>query len=82
MERSCRPAGDLLVKVEYIEETTVRKALAFEIEPEVVDKEIADRAKDYARRPRSPASVPARSPRKSSGSGSCTRSWRTRPRPS
>ena len=31
------------MKVEYIEETSVRKALAFEIEPEVVDKEIADR---------------------------------------
>ena len=30
------------LKVEYIEETSVRKSLTFEIEPEVVDKEIAD----------------------------------------
>ena len=33
------------MKVEYIEETTVRKALEFEIEPEVVEKEIEQRVR-------------------------------------
>src|SRR5262245_14197571 len=50
------------VKVEYIEETSVRKALAFEIEPEVVDKEIADRAKDYARKAKIPGFRPGKIP--------------------
>ena len=50
------------MKVEYIEETSVRKALAFEIEPEVVDKEIADRAKDYARKAKIPGFRPGKIP--------------------
>ncbi|MGE0454630.1 MAG: trigger factor [Vicinamibacteria bacterium] len=37
------------MKVEYAEETSVRKSLAFEIEPEVVDREIEQRAREYAR---------------------------------
>jgi trigger factor len=37
------------LKVEYAEETSVRKSLAFEIEPEVVDREIEERAREYAR---------------------------------
>ncbi len=37
------------MKVEYAEETSVRKSLAFEIEPEVVDREIEERARQYAR---------------------------------
>jgi trigger factor len=50
------------LKVEYIEETSVRKALAFEIEPEVVDKEIADRAKHYARKAKIPGFRPGKIP--------------------
>jgi trigger factor len=38
------------LKVEYAEETPVRKSLSFEIDAEVVDQEIADRAKDYAKK--------------------------------
>src|SRR5688572_20017556 len=38
------------LKVEYNEETPVRKSLSFEIDADVVDKEIADRAKDYAKK--------------------------------
>ena len=38
------------MKVEYNEETSVRKSLAFEIEADVVDREIAARAQHYARR--------------------------------
>jgi trigger factor len=37
------------VKVEYVEETPVRKSLSFEIEPEVVAREIESRAQEYAR---------------------------------
>mgnify|MGYP003694139013 CR=1 FL=1 len=40
----------------------MRKALAFEIEPEVVDKEIADRAKDYARKAKIPGFRPGKIP--------------------
>jgi FKBP-type peptidyl-prolyl cis-trans isomerase (trigger factor) len=46
------------VKVEYIEETSVRKALAFEIEPEVVEKEIEQRAREYARKVKLPGFRP------------------------
>jgi trigger factor len=38
------------LKVEYAEETPVRKSLSFEIDASVVDQEIADRAKDYAKK--------------------------------
>ena len=38
------------MKVEYVEETSVRKALVFEIEPEVVDKEIEAKAKQFAKK--------------------------------
>ncbi len=50
------------VKVEYIEETAVRKALAFEIEPEVVGKEIEARVKDYARSVKLPGFRPGKIP--------------------
>jgi trigger factor len=50
------------VKVEYIEETTVRKALAFEIEPEVVEKEIEQRAREYARKVKLPGFRPGKIP--------------------
>jgi trigger factor len=50
------------LKVEYIEETSVRKALEFEIEADVVDREIESRAKDYARRVKIPGFRPGRIP--------------------
>jgi trigger factor len=50
------------VKVEYVEETSVRKSLNFEIEPEVVEKEIETRARDYARRVKLPGFRPGKVP--------------------
>ncbi len=51
------------MKVEYSEETSVRKSLSFEIEPEVVDKEIEARAQQYARRVKLPGFRPGKIPR-------------------
>jgi trigger factor len=42
------------LKVEYNEETPVRKSLTFEIESEVVEKAIQDRAREYARKVKLP----------------------------
>jgi trigger factor len=42
------------LKVEYNEETPVRKSLTFEIEPEVVSREIESRAQEYARKVKLP----------------------------
>jgi trigger factor len=50
------------LKVEYIEETPVRKALSFEIEPEVVEKEIEARAREYARKVKLPGFRPGKTP--------------------
>jgi trigger factor len=50
------------VKVEYNEETAVRKSLAFEIEPEVVEQEIETRAKHYAKRVKIPGFRPGKIP--------------------
>lgn len=50
------------MKVEYIEETSVRKALSFEIEPEVVEKEIEARAREYARTVKLPGFRPGKTP--------------------
>jgi len=50
------------LKVEYNEETSVRKSLAFEIEAEVVDREIAARAQHYARRVKIPGFRPGKIP--------------------
>jgi trigger factor len=50
------------LKVEYVEETSVRKALTFEIESEVVEKEIETRARDYAKRVRLPGFRPGKTP--------------------
>jgi trigger factor len=50
------------LKVEYSEETSVRKSLSFEIEPEVVEKEIETRAKHYAKRVKIPGFRPGKIP--------------------
>jgi trigger factor len=50
------------LKVDYNEETSVRKSLAFEIEAEVVDREIAARAQHYARRVKIPGFRPGKIP--------------------
>jgi trigger factor len=42
------------LKVDYSEETSVRKALTFEVEPEVVDQEIETRAREYSRKAKIP----------------------------
>jgi len=50
------------LKVEYNEETSVRKSLTFEVEPEVVEKEIDQRVRDYARKVRIPGFRPGKVP--------------------
>jgi trigger factor len=50
------------LKVEYVEETSVRKALAFEIEAETVTQEIEARAKEYARKVKLPGFRPGKIP--------------------
>ena len=50
------------MKVEYNEETSVRKSLSFEIEPEVVEREIDKRAREYARKVRIPGFRPGKVP--------------------
>lgn len=50
------------MKVEYVEETSVRKALSFEIEAELVEKEIEERARDYARKVKLPGFRPGKVP--------------------
>jgi trigger factor len=50
------------LKVDYIEETSVRKALAFEVEPEVVQTEIDRRAHELARKVKLPGFRPGKIP--------------------
>jgi hypothetical protein len=50
------------VKVDYIEESPVRKALAFEVEAEVVEKEIEAKARQYAKSVRLPGFRPGKVP--------------------
>jgi trigger factor len=50
------------MKVDYVEETSVRKALTFEIESEVVEKEIEERARDYAKKAKLPGFRPGKIP--------------------
>ena len=50
------------MKVEFVEESPIRKALAFEIESEVVEKEIEAQARDYAKKARVPGFRPGKIP--------------------
>jgi len=50
------------LKVDYNEETSVRKSLAFEIEADVVSREIAARAQHYARQVKIPGFRPGKIP--------------------
>ncbi len=50
------------MKVDYAEQSSVKKSLSFEIEPEVVDKEIAERSKHYATRVKLPGFRPGKVP--------------------
>jgi trigger factor len=54
--------NEVALKVEYIEETAVRKALSFEIEPEVVGKEIEARIREYSRKAKLPGFRPGKIP--------------------
>jgi len=50
------------VKVDYVEETAVRKALTFEIDVETVNDEIDTRAREYSRRAKIPGFRPGKIP--------------------
>lgn len=50
------------MKVDYVEESSVRKALSFEVEPEKVQAEIDARAKELARRVKLPGFRPGKVP--------------------
>jgi trigger factor len=50
------------LKVDYAEESSVKKSLSFEIEPEVVDREIAERSRHYANRVKLPGFRPGKVP--------------------
>lgn len=50
------------MKVDYIEETSVRKALSFEIPSEVVEKEIDDKSRELAKKARIPGFRPGKIP--------------------
>jgi trigger factor len=50
------------LKVDYVEESPVRKALAFEVEPEQVQQEIDARARELARRVKIPGFRPGKVP--------------------
>jgi len=50
------------VKVDYIEESPVRKALTFEVEPERVQQEIESRARELARKVKLPGFRPGKVP--------------------
>ncbi len=59
---AARSRGVSIVKVEYVEESSVRKALVFEIDATVVSTEIDAKAKEMARKVRLPGFRPGRTP--------------------
>ena len=67
------------MKVDYSEESSVKKSLSFEIEPEVVDKEIAERSKHYANRVKLPGFRPGQGPggrhQEEVPRARCSRTW-------
>ena len=58
--RACSRGAPL--KVEYAEESSVKKSLSFEVEPDLVDREIAERSKHYANRVKLPGFRPGKVP--------------------
>lgn len=50
------------MKVEYTEESSVRKALSFEIDADTVDREIETKVRDYAKRAKIPGFRPGKIP--------------------
>jgi trigger factor len=50
------------LKVDYIEESPIRKALSFEVEPELVQTEVDRRAKELARKVKLPGFRPGKTP--------------------
>ena len=50
------------MKVEYVEETSVRKSLNFEIDADVVGREIEAQARDFARKVKIPGFRPGKIP--------------------
>jgi trigger factor len=50
------------LKVDYVEESSVKKALSFEVEPETVQAEIDSRARELARRVKLPGFRPGKVP--------------------
>jgi len=54
--------SEVALKVEYAEESSVKKSLSFEIEPEVVDREIKERSQHYATRVKLPGFRPGKVP--------------------
>ncbi len=50
------------MKVDYVEESSVKKALSFEVEPETVQAEIDSRARELARRVKLPGFRPGKVP--------------------
>jgi trigger factor len=50
------------LKVDYVEETSVRKSLTFEIEAELLDQEVETRAREYARKLKLPGFRPGKVP--------------------
>ncbi len=58
----CRGRAEEGVKVDYVEETTVKKALVFEVEQETVDHEIEAKVREYAKKVKLPGFRPGHVP--------------------
>jgi trigger factor len=62
VQPAARPLRGAPLKVEYAEESSVKKSLSFEVEPDLVDAEIAERSKHYANRVKLPGFRPGKVP--------------------